>query len=136
MLIPLATVVLLGGAASAADLDYKVSWVGNSFSGADGKWVQNFFIHANARPDGSVITWSHWDEGGRRFRIYNNGDVIADRDEHANSLEAIDHQGRTWKIVVEYNDPKHNEFDFKPTGVTSPLRPLLFPMASALSSPD
>ncbi len=126
-LITLTTLALLGGAASAADLDYKVSWIGNSFSGADEKWVQNFFIHANARPDGSVITWSHWDEGGKRFRIYKDGDVIADRDEHANSLEARDHQGRTWKIVVGYTDPKHNEFDFRPEGVTRDGERVEFP---------
>jgi hypothetical protein len=36
----------------------NVSWLGNSFSGAGGKWAQNFFIHANVKPDGSVITWS------------------------------------------------------------------------------
>ena len=40
--------------ADATDkLDYSVSWLGNSFSGADGKWVQNFFIHMNTRPDGT-----------------------------------------------------------------------------------
>ena len=35
----------LGPAKAAAKLKYDVSWVGNSFSGADDKWVQNFFIH-------------------------------------------------------------------------------------------
>ncbi len=57
------SVSLFAGVARFAVSKFTVSWLGNSFSGADGKWVQNFFIHANARPDGSVITWSHWDEG-------------------------------------------------------------------------
>ncbi|MCF7707720.1 MAG: hypothetical protein K9N52_02325 [Verrucomicrobia bacterium] len=39
-------------------LDYAVSWLGNSFSGANDKWAQNFFIHMNVRPDGSCVTWS------------------------------------------------------------------------------
>ncbi len=116
-LIGLATLLGLAGASAAADLDYRVSWVGNSFSGADGRWVQNFFIHANARADGSVITWSHWDEGGHRFGIYKDGRVIGNRDEHANSLEARDRRGRAWKIDVAYLDPKYNEFDFEPLGI-------------------
>ena len=36
---------------SAADLNHTVSWLGNSFSGASNKWVQNFFIHTKAQPD-------------------------------------------------------------------------------------
>ena len=40
-------------------LDYSVTWVGNSFSGASNKWVQNFFIHTGVQPDGTVNTWSH-----------------------------------------------------------------------------
>ena len=50
------------GAAGAlrADLNYTASWVGNSFSGADDKWVQNFFINMVTQPDGTCNTWSHW----------------------------------------------------------------------------
>ena len=29
----------------AEELDYTVSRIGNSFSGADNKWVQNFLVH-------------------------------------------------------------------------------------------
>ena len=53
------------GTAMAGDLKPTVSWLGNSFSGADDKWVQNFFIHTKVQPDGTVNTWSHWDEGGK-----------------------------------------------------------------------
>lgn len=118
---------LVAGGGSAADLDYKVSWLGNSFPGTDGQWVQNFFIHANVRADGSVVTWSHWDEGGKRFGVYKDGRVLADRDEHANSLEARDRQGRLWKIAVAYVDPKDNEFDFVPQGITRDGRKVEFP---------
>ena len=65
----------LGPAKAAAGPKNDVSWVGNSFSGADDKWVQNFFIHMKTAADGFCFTWSHWDEGGgslglsrRRYR--------------------------------------------------------------------
>lgn len=123
----LALVPLVGGAATAADLDYRVSWLGNSFPGAGGKWVQNFFIHANVRPDGSVVTWSHWDEGGKRFGIYKDGDVVGNEDVGANSLRVKDREGRTWEIAVAYNDPENNEYDFTPKGITRDGQPVDFP---------
>jgi hypothetical protein len=123
----LPSLLLLPVAGPSADLDYKVSWIGNSLPGADDQWVQNFFIHANARPDGSVVTWSHWDEGGKRFGIYKDGRVVGNRDEHANSLEAKDARGHTWKIEVTYVDPKHNEFDFVPRGITRDGERVEFP---------
>jgi hypothetical protein len=123
----LITASIFAESAAAAGLDCKVSWVGNSFSGADGRWVQNFFIHANARPDGSVVTWSHWDEGGRRFGVYKDGRVVGDADEHANSLEARDGRGRPWKLAVEYVDPRNNEYDFVPKGIAVDGEPVTFP---------
>ena len=68
-ILSLLLVSLLTRTAHTADLDYRVSWLGNSFSGADGKWVQNFFIHMKVQPDGTVNTWSHWDEGGKKFGV-------------------------------------------------------------------
>ncbi len=115
------------GAAPAADLHPTVSWLGNSFSGANDKWVQNFFIHATVQPDGTVNTWSHWDEGGKKYGLYKNGEVIGNRDVHANSLEVVDKAGHHWKLVVEYLDPKHNEWDFRPKGLECDGRPVAFP---------
>lgn len=108
---------LVASPVRGADLSYTVSWVGNSFSGADDKWVQNFFIHMNTAPDGSCFTWSHWDEGGHKFGVYKDGDIIANKDIKPNSLKAIDKQGRTWTIDVQYTDPKHQEWDFIPKGI-------------------
>ncbi len=128
---------------SAADpgplLNYKVSWLGNSFSGASNKWVQNFFIHTKVQPDGTVNTWSHWDEGGRRFGVYKDGDVIGNLDVKANSLEATDKKGRKWKIEFDYVEPKFHEYDFKPKGITCDGEPVRFPelfepMALALAN--
>ncbi len=122
-----AMVAGLAGSARGGDLDYRVSWVGNSFPGSGGKWVQNFFIHMNTQPDGSCISWSHWDEGGKRFGIYKDGDVVGDRDEHANSLEVKDGQGRAWKLFVRYVDPKNNEYDFEPEGIRCDGQAVEFP---------
>ena len=120
--------LVLSGAATAGDpLDYRVSWVGNSIPGANCQWVQNFFIHANVRPDGSVVTWSHWDEGGKRFGVYRDGMVVGDEDVGANSLEATDRRGRTWTLRVRYLDPEHNEYDFEPEGITCDGKPVTFP---------
>jgi len=51
--------------ASTTNLDYSVSWVGNSFSGADEKRVQNFFIHMNTAPDGSSLVFIEEDYRGK-----------------------------------------------------------------------
>ena len=78
---------------SAAELNYTVSWLGNTFSGASNKWVQNFFIHTKVQPDGTVNTWSHWDEGGRKFGVYKDGDVIGNTNVNPNSLKATGQSG-------------------------------------------
>jgi hypothetical protein len=125
--------------AAADDLNYRVSWLGNSCSGADDAWVQNFFIHMNTRPDGSCVTWSHWDEGGKRFGIYKDGRVVGNSDEQANSLTLKDKAGHTWTIDIAYVEPKDHEYDFVPKGVWRDGRPVAFsglnqPMALALAN--
>ncbi len=125
--------------ARADELHYSVSWLGNSFSGANDKWVQNFFIHTNVQPDGTVNTWSHWDEGGRKFGIYKDGDVIGNTDVHPNSLQTTDQAGRHWRIEFDYVEPKFHEYDFKPKGITCDGASVTFPdlyepMALALAN--
>src|SRR6516225_2232088 len=105
-------------AVHSAQLNYTVSWLGNSFSGASNKWVQNFFIHTQVQPDGTVNTWSHWDEGGKKFGVYRDGDVIGNTNVDANSLSARDTAGREWKIEFDYVEPKFHEYDIKPRGIT------------------
>lgn len=87
-------------------LNYSITWVGNSFPGRQNKWVQNFFIYTAVQADGTVNTWSHWDEGGKRFGVYREGDVVGNEDVKANSLETRDQAGRLWKIDVRYTDPQ------------------------------
>lgn len=120
--------------ATAAPLQYSVTWVGNSFSGASNRWVQNFFIHTQVQPDGTVNTWSHWDEGGKKFGVYKDGDVIGNTNVNPNSLETRDSLGRLWKLEVTYTDPKHQEWEFVPKGITCdgvsvPFPELYQPMA-------
>lgn len=129
-------------AATAAEnsvLQYSVSWLGNSFSGASNRWVQNFFIQTQVQPDGTVNTWSHWDEGGKKFGVYRDGEVIGNKDVKANSLEVKDKVGHIWKIAFDYVEPKFHEYDFKPKGITCDGElvnfPDLFePMALALAN--
>jgi hypothetical protein len=120
-------------------LHYTVSWLGNSFSGASNKWVQNFFVHTKVQPDGTVNTWSHWDEGGKKFGVYKDGDVIGNQDVKANSLEVMDKAGRQWKIEFDYVEPKFHEYDFNPKSITCDGVPVKFPglfepMALALAN--
>lgn len=124
---------------AAAPLHYSVSWLGNSFSGASNRWVQNFFIHTQVQPDGTVNTWSHWDEGGKTFGVYKDGDVIGNTNVNPNSLAVRDKSGHTWKIEFDYVEPKFHEYDFKPKGVTCdgvtvPFPDLFEPMALALAN--
>ena len=106
---------------------YETSWLGNSFSGASNRWVQDFFISAHVQPDGTVNTWSHWDEGGHRFGVYKDGEVVGNQDVKANSLEVRDKAGRHWRLVVEYLDPHHQEWDFVPKGIQCDGRDVTFP---------
>ena len=110
--------ITFGEGSRAGQPEYSVSWVGNSFPGASNRWVQNFLIHTKVQADGTVNTWSHWDEGGKRFGVYKNGDVIGNIDAGANGLEARDSTGRLWKLEVEYTDPKHQEWEFTPKRIT------------------
>jgi hypothetical protein len=118
---------LVVAARGAEPLSYTVSWLGNSFSGASNKWVQNFFIHTKVQPDGTVNTWSHWDEGGKKFGVYKDGDVVGNRDARANSLQVADKAGRMWKIEFDYVEPKFHEYDIKPKGITRDGEPVVFP---------
>jgi hypothetical protein len=126
-------------ALEAAPLSYSVSRLGNSFSGASNKWVQNFFIHAQVQPDGTVNTWSHWDEGGKKFGAYKDGDVIGNTNVNPNSLQVKDRSGRQWQIEFDYVEPKFHEYDIKPKGITCDGEPVKFPdlfepMALALAN--
>src|SRR5579862_5151833 len=89
-LIFTAMIAFSAASARAEDLHYTVSWFGNTFSGANDKWVQNFLLDMVTDPDGTCHTWSHWDEGGKKFGVYKDGDVIGNKDVHANSLEVKD----------------------------------------------
>ncbi|MFN4243917.1 MAG: hypothetical protein ACK4PI_11865 [Tepidisphaerales bacterium] len=109
-------------------LNARTSWIGNSFGGnpAD-HHVQNFIIHMNVKPDGTVYTWSHWDEASQRFGLYRDGRVVGNEDLGANSLKTTDRQGRTWELHVRYLDPNHNEYDFEPVRITCDGREVTFP---------
>ena len=47
-LLPIASLV-------AEPLHHSVSWIGNTFSGASNKWVQNYFFSSHGQPDGGVF---------------------------------------------------------------------------------
>ncbi|HEX8237149.1 MAG TPA: hypothetical protein VF600_14420 [Abditibacteriaceae bacterium] len=73
--------------ASAQDLPHETSWIGNSFGGADNKWVQNYVDEIEVSPDGTLYAASEWDEAGRCTGIYKDGDV------HSELLKQYDGQG-------------------------------------------
>ena len=59
------------------DTDYTTSWIGNSYSGRDDLWVQNFVDGMFVLPDGTVFANSQWDESGRELGVYQEGAVVA-----------------------------------------------------------
>jgi hypothetical protein len=61
--------------ASTNRLNCVVSWLGNSFPGAR-KWVQQDVRGLHVTPAGEVFTAVEWDEAGREFAVYKEGDVI------------------------------------------------------------
>lgn len=126
-------------AALANPLHCKVTWIGNSFSGAGDRWMQNFLIHTRVQPDGTVNTWSHWDEGGKNFGVYKDGDVIGNKDVRADSLKVADKEGRVWSIEFNFVESKFHEQDIRPKGITCDGERVQFPglhepMALALAN--
>jgi len=67
--------VASGGASLASEplKNATVSWLGNSFPGAD-KWVQQDIHGMAVTPDGTVYTNVEWDEAGRNVGVYKDGD--------------------------------------------------------------
>jgi hypothetical protein len=107
----LGAMLFLGGvtAASAANISYGVildpppgtvisSWLGNTLSGANGQWVQNFIKRIQVQSDGSVYAWSAWDEAGQNMTIYKNGAVSGTFDNDFDVYSVRDNNGNTWSI--------------------------------------
>lgn len=72
-------VILVAGISPRAQtptLKYTTSWIGNSYGGRDGRWVQDWVQGMAVAPDGTVYTNAFWDEGGREVGVYRNGQVI------------------------------------------------------------
>ena len=62
------------GGISAQTPAVKASWLGNTFGGGDGKWVQNHVNSFYVAPDGTCYTQSVWDEGHTENAFYKDGD--------------------------------------------------------------
>ena len=52
-------------------------FVGNTFSGDNVKWVQNYAEEMDVASDGTLITASAWDEAGRCVGIFKDGQPVA-----------------------------------------------------------
>lgn len=77
-LFPIALLsALLACAAGGASprLDCSVSWIGNSFPGAQ-KWVQQDIAAMCVTADGTVFTNVPWEEGGGNAGAYKDGDLL------------------------------------------------------------
>ena len=63
-------------AGRAADLRYRVSWIGNSFGGKTA-WVQQDVEGIWVEPDGTLFTNVRWDEAGGNVQQYRDGQLTA-----------------------------------------------------------
>jgi len=79
-------------------LKYSRSWVGNSAGATKEKWMQNYVEQMVVIPDGTVYTTSGWDEAGRRWGIYKDGDIIGNKDMKVNGRAVKDKNGYVWEI--------------------------------------
>ena len=61
--------------AQAPELNYAVSWIGNSFSGKTA-WVLQDVADICVLPDGTLFTNVGWDEGGANVQEYRAGEVV------------------------------------------------------------
>ncbi len=52
-------------------------YVGNTFSGDDNKWVQNYATEVDVASDGTLVTASDWDEAGRCVGIFKDAQPVA-----------------------------------------------------------
>ena len=86
-------------------LDYRRSWIGNSFGTGgqkNSKWVQNNIVALWVAPDGRCYTASSWDEAKRNAGIYQNGQQIGQlADTHPNEGGAY---GMGVSAIVGAND--------------------------------
>lgn len=74
--ILLAAILLPCGLARAEGLQYKVSWMGNSFSGKDASVLQDV-DGICVLPDGTLFTNVFWDEAGGNVQEYKDGAIKA-----------------------------------------------------------
>lgn len=89
--------VFAGTTYTNGSISYTRSWLGNTYSGANEKWVQNYILQMVTTSDGTCYTSSEWDEGGRYYGIYKDGDVIGNQNMNINS-KAVTINGVTWSI--------------------------------------
>ena len=71
----IALIALFASTAAAQELNYQVSWIGNSFSGKT-KWVQEDIADIFVTGDGRVFTNVFWDENGGEVTEFKNGDFV------------------------------------------------------------
>ncbi len=89
--------VFAGTTYTNGSISYTRSWFGNTYGGANEKWVQNYIQQMVTTSDGTCYTQSDWDEGGRYYGIYKDGDVIGNQDMGING-KAVTISGVTWSI--------------------------------------
>jgi hypothetical protein len=94
------SVLLLTGSvfAQTPPGSFTSSWIGNTFGGkSDGTgdqwphpedvnddWVQDYIRCMTVAEDGTCYTSSNWDEAGRKFGVYKDGDVLGNSDHGIN----------------------------------------------------
>lgn len=84
---------------SAQSLDYTRSWLGSSFNGPD--YTGNFIDKMEVSPDGTVHTYSGWDEinGGGRTNNYKDGQILNHTGFSIHTTQITDKSGKTWTII-------------------------------------
>lgn len=74
--------------------NYKATWIANTYgkggqpTSANHPWVQNYIDCMYVTEDGTCYTTSIWDEGGRKYGIYKDGNVLGNKNYNINCGQA------------------------------------------------
>lgn len=89
---------------SAQSIDYSRSWIGATFGGPD--YGGSFIDKMAVEPDGTVHTFSGWDEiaGGGRYCTYKDGKLLNHTGFNIpNNTQVTDNNNKTWTILNPQN---------------------------------
>ncbi|MFH0758032.1 MAG: carbohydrate-binding protein, partial [Bacteroidota bacterium] len=91
---------------NAQSINYTRSWLGATFDGGPVETVMSFIDKMEVSPDGTVHTFSGWDEavGGSRTTNSKDGEILNRSGFTIHCHQITDNNGNTWTIMRPSNE--------------------------------